>query len=131
MHCGRRSPETARGESVADEIWARSSPTGDEVRHRVSVAGDRLFGSRLDARFDQLLDSRHRVSTAPVKEAFMSSPALDAPAFRIPTKEELGFDPQALRRKYDFERDKRLRPGGDASRSTIENGFTTCSTTAL
>ncbi|MBI5615068.1 MAG: NAD(P)/FAD-dependent oxidoreductase [Gammaproteobacteria bacterium] len=30
----------------------------------------------------------------------------------VPTTAELGFDPQALRRKYDFERDRRLRPDG-------------------
>ncbi|MDA0824255.1 MAG: monooxygenase, partial [Proteobacteria bacterium] len=28
----------------------------------------------------------------------------------IPSIEELGFDPQELRRKYDYEREKRLRP---------------------
>ncbi|MFP6782447.1 MAG: NAD(P)/FAD-dependent oxidoreductase [Gammaproteobacteria bacterium] len=31
----------------------------------------------------------------------------------IPTAEELGFDPQELRRKYDAERDKRLRGDGN------------------
>ena len=31
----------------------------------------------------------------------------------IPSIEELGFDPQALRRKYDAERDKRLRADGN------------------
>jgi len=31
----------------------------------------------------------------------------------IPTIEELGFDPQELRRKYDAERDKRLRADGN------------------
>ena len=30
----------------------------------------------------------------------------------IPTANELGFDPQEMRRKYDFERDRRLRPDG-------------------
>ena len=31
-----------------------------------------------------------------------------------PTAEELGFDPEALRRKYRAERDKRMRPEGEA-----------------
>ncbi|MGR8919323.1 MAG: flavin-containing monooxygenase [Gammaproteobacteria bacterium] len=33
---------------------------------------------------------------------------------RIPTAEELGFDPQEMRRKYDYERDRRIRPEGEA-----------------
>ncbi len=33
---------------------------------------------------------------------------------RIPSIEELGFDPQQLRKKYDYERDRRLRPDGEA-----------------
>jgi hypothetical protein len=33
----------------------------------------------------------------------------------MPTNEELGFDPQALRSKCDVERDKRLRPDGPST----------------
>jgi len=33
---------------------------------------------------------------------------------RIPSAEELGFDPQELRKKYDYERDRRLRAEGEA-----------------
>lgn len=36
-----------------------------------------------------------------------------APAFTLPTSEELGFDPSELRRRYAEERDKRLRPEGN------------------
>ena len=36
----------------------------------------------------------------------------------IPTAEELGFDPREMRRKYDAERDKRLRP--DATEQYVE-----------
>ena len=32
---------------------------------------------------------------------------------RIPSAEELGFDPQEMRSKYDFERDRRLRADGE------------------
>ena len=32
----------------------------------------------------------------------------------IPTPDELGFDPAAIRRKYDEERAKRMRPDGNA-----------------
>ncbi|MGD9603330.1 MAG: flavin-containing monooxygenase [Gammaproteobacteria bacterium] len=39
---------------------------------------------------------------------------------RIPTAAELGFDPAELRRKYDFERDRRLRPDGAAQYQDIE-----------
>jgi cyclohexanone monooxygenase len=41
----------------------------------------------------------------------------------MPTKEELGFDPQALRRKYDFERDKRLRPDGPSQYRQVAGQF--------
>ena len=38
----------------------------------------------------------------------------------IPGAEVLGFDPQALRRKYDFERDRRLRPDGASQYQDID-----------
>ena len=38
----------------------------------------------------------------------------------IPSAEVLGFDPQELRRKYDFERDRRLRPDGAAQYQDID-----------
>ncbi|MGR9089999.1 MAG: flavin-containing monooxygenase [Gammaproteobacteria bacterium] len=43
----------------------------------------------------------------------MASTQAASPAITIPTIEELGFDPQELRRKYDAERDKRLRADGN------------------
>ncbi len=43
-----------------------------------------------------------------------TSPQAQAAAFRIPTPQELGFDPQDLRRKYAEERERRLRPEGNA-----------------
>jgi cation diffusion facilitator CzcD-associated flavoprotein CzcO len=39
---------------------------------------------------------------------------------RIPSADELGFDPQEVRRKYDFERDRRLRPDGDSQYQAID-----------
>jgi cation diffusion facilitator CzcD-associated flavoprotein CzcO len=42
-----------------------------------------------------------------------STPLQDA-GTSIPSIQELGFDPQALRRKYDAERDKRLRADGNS-----------------
>ena len=38
----------------------------------------------------------------------------------IQSAEVLGFDPQELRRKYDFERDRRLRPDGAAQYQDID-----------
>ncbi len=38
----------------------------------------------------------------------------------IPSPEVLGFDPQALLRKYHFERDRRLRPEGAAQYQDVE-----------
>lgn len=40
--------------------------------------------------------------------------------FHIPTAAELGFDPAEMRRKYDFERDRRLRPDGAAQYQDID-----------
>ena len=41
----------------------------------------------------------------------------------IPSAEVLGFDPQEVRRKYDFERDRRLRPDGAAQYQDIDGDF--------
>ena len=41
----------------------------------------------------------------------------------IPTKEELGFDPDALREKYRIERDKRLRPDANAQYQEIKEEY--------
>ena len=38
----------------------------------------------------------------------------------IPNAEVLGFDPQEIRRKYDFERDRRLRPDGAAQYQDVD-----------
>ena len=40
--------------------------------------------------------------------------------FRIPTPKDLGFDPAEMRRRYDFERDRRLRPDGAAQYQDID-----------
>jgi cyclohexanone monooxygenase len=80
--------------------------------------------SRLDASVQPYLDfSPMRAAPAQSTEASMSSVALDSPVFRIPTIEELGFDPQAVRRKYDFERDKRLRPDGPTQYREVAGQF--------
>ena len=42
---------------------------------------------------------------------------------RIPTAEELGFDPQEMRRKYDFERDRRLRADGTEQYRDVDGSF--------
>lgn len=42
---------------------------------------------------------------------------------RIPTPEELGFDPEALREKYAAERGKRLRPDGNDQYQEITDQF--------
>ncbi|MEQ8659203.1 MAG: NAD(P)-binding protein [Gammaproteobacteria bacterium] len=39
---------------------------------------------------------------------------------RIPTREELGFDPDEMRAKYACERDRRIRPEGAAQYQDIE-----------
>lgn len=44
----------------------------------------------------------------------MSNTAQRQEPFRVPTPEELGFDPAELRRKYAAERDKRMRAVGNA-----------------
>ena len=41
----------------------------------------------------------------------------------IPTKEELGFDPKALRDKYRTERDKRLREDANEQYTEIKGEF--------
>ena len=54
----------------------------------------------------------------------MSQPTpFDQTRFRVPSIEELGFDPQALRRRYDAERKKRLRAEGVAQYKDIEGSF--------
>jgi|SRR5580658_640068 cation diffusion facilitator CzcD-associated flavoprotein CzcO len=42
---------------------------------------------------------------------------------RLSAPESLGFDPVALREKYRLERDKRLRPDGNAQYTEIKGGF--------
>lgn len=42
----------------------------------------------------------------------------------LPTSEELGFDPDALREKYRIERDKRLRPDGNEQYLEVSGDFT-------
>ena len=42
---------------------------------------------------------------------------------RIPTPEELGFDPEALREKYAAERGKRLRADGNDQYQEITDQF--------
>ena len=41
----------------------------------------------------------------------------------IPTKDELGFDPDALRERYRIERDKRLRPDANAQYQEIKEEY--------
>jgi cyclohexanone monooxygenase len=41
----------------------------------------------------------------------------------IPSADVLGFDPQELQRKYDFERDRRVRADGAAQYQDIEDDF--------
>ena len=54
----------------------------------------------------------------------MSQPTpFDQTSFRVPSIDELGFDPQILRRKYDAERKKRLRAEGVAQYKDIEGSF--------
>ena len=43
-----------------------------------------------------------------------TSPEIQAAAFRLPTVQELGFDPLQLRRKYAEERERRMRSEGNA-----------------
>jgi cation diffusion facilitator CzcD-associated flavoprotein CzcO len=43
----------------------------------------------------------------------------DTPS-RLPTAEELGFDPDALRQKYNFERDRRVRADGERQYATTD-----------
>jgi len=40
--------------------------------------------------------------------------------FRLPTADDLGFDPAEMRRKYDYERDRRLRQDGAAQYQDID-----------
>ena len=54
----------------------------------------------------------------------MSQPTpFESTTMRVPSIDELGFDPQALRRKYDAERNKRLRAEGIAQYKDIEGSF--------
>ena len=54
----------------------------------------------------------------------MSQPTpFDSTALRVPSIEQLGFDPQALRRKYDAERRKRLRTDGIGQYKDIDGAF--------
>ncbi len=46
-----------------------------------------------------------------------------APLIQLPTVEELGFDPDALRDKYRLERDKRLRADGNAQYQEVVGDF--------
>jgi hypothetical protein len=41
----------------------------------------------------------------------------------IPSAAELGFDPQEMKAKYDFERDRRLRPDREAQYQQTEGEF--------
>jgi hypothetical protein len=43
----------------------------------------------------------------------MSEPATETQSNAIPTSQELGFDPAALRQKYAAERERRLRADGN------------------
>ena len=43
-----------------------------------------------------------------------TSPQAQADAFKLPTVQELGFDPLELRRKYADERERRMRSEGNA-----------------
>ena len=47
----------------------------------------------------------------------------------IPTKEELGFDPDALRDKYRVERDKRLREDANDQYNAVSYTHLTLPTT--
>jgi hypothetical protein len=42
-----------------------------------------------------------------------SNPSAQTSGNNFPSVEELGFDPQELRQKYDAEREKRLRADGN------------------
>lgn len=52
-----------------------------------------------------------------------SSAPTNETGLRIPSIEELGFDPQALRRKYDAEREKRLRKDGNDQYKDVVGDF--------
>ena len=43
-----------------------------------------------------------------------TSPEIQAAAFKLPTAQELGFDPLQLRHKYAEERERRMRSEGNA-----------------
>ena len=53
----------------------------------------------------------------------MSETALQSQQKSIPTPEELGFDPLALRQKYAAERGKRLRPDGNSQYREVSGGL--------
>lgn len=52
-----------------------------------------------------------------------SAPQADQGKFQIPTTEELGFDPAEMRRKYDFERDRRVRTDGAKQYQDVTGQF--------
>lgn len=52
-----------------------------------------------------------------------SAPQADQGKFQIPTIEELGFDPAEMRRKYDFERDRRVRTDGAKQYQDVTGQF--------
>lgn len=52
-----------------------------------------------------------------------NSPFFKGGKLSIPTAEELGFDPQEMKAKYDFERDRRLRPEGESQYQTTDGEF--------
>ena len=52
-----------------------------------------------------------------------SAPQADQGKFEIPTIEELGFDPAEMRRKYEFERDRRIRAEGAKQYQDVSGQF--------
>ena len=48
---------------------------------------------------------------------------VNTPQLGIPSVEDLGFDPQELRRKYDSERDKRIRADGNHQYREVAGDF--------
>ena len=49
-----------------------------------------------------------------------TSPFMKNGKLHIPDADELGFDPQEMKAKYDFERDRRLRPDREAQYQQTE-----------
>ena len=52
-----------------------------------------------------------------------TSPFMKNGKLHIPDADELGFDPQEMKAKYDFERDRRLRPDREAQYQQTEGEF--------